>query len=427
MSAPSQLRPFQIVDLETIRDAFRRFGRALYQLPTGGGKTVIFVHIIAAVVARGRRVRILVHRAELIDQTSRVLAAHGVEHGVIAPGYAPSLAPVQIASVMTLVRRLASWKDAFDFLVADEAHHAVAASWQTILDAYPDARVLGVTATPERLNGRGLGEFFEELIVGPSSAELTKLGFLAPAVVYAQSQEIDLRGIHTRAGDYDRGELEERMLSGGLVGDAALHYRKLASGVLAIAFCVGIKHSLATAEAFVKAGCRARHVDGETPAEERRAAMAGLAAGEIDIITNCSLISEGFDAPAVGALLIMAEPEPRPASADNRPRAAAIARQRQGDHPRPCGQRLSPCPAGSGSDLVTRRRQAQSARNFQMRNIRRRKEKADPPRPVNPKNQTTGDAVGTSLGRGNQWQKRSRPSVDRINAGLRLLAPRRPR
>jgi superfamily II DNA or RNA helicase len=266
---------------------------------------VVFSHLAAAAVTRGRRICILVHRVELIEQTSRTLGAWGIAHGIIAPDWPKSSAPVQIASVMTLVRRLRSWKDAFDFLVADEAHHAVAASWQTILDAYPAARVLGVTATPERLDGRGLGEFFEELVSGPSVAELTKLGFLAPAVIYAPQRKIDLSGIHTRGGDYDRGELEERMLSGGLVGDAALHYRKLASGVPAIAFCVGIKHSLATAEAFVKAGYRARHVDGSTPPAERRAAMAGLAAGELAVVTNCALISEAFDAPAVGALSIM--------------------------------------------------------------------------------------------------------------------------
>jgi DNA repair protein RadD len=249
--APFELRPYQAEGVEEIRDALRRGNRrVLRQLPTGGGKTVEFAYIVRSAVVRGSRVCILVHRIELIEQTSRTLAAQGVERGIVAPGHPRTDETVQIASVMTLARRLATWKEAFDFLIVDEAHHAVAASWQTILGAFPKARVLGVTATPERLDGRGLGEFFEHLIIGPSVAELTKLGFLAKAAVYAPSRQVDLIGVRTIGGDFDQAALQDRMMEGGLVGDAVEHYRKYADALPAIAFCVGIKHSLSVAAAY---------------------------------------------------------------------------------------------------------------------------------------------------------------------------------
>ena len=131
--------------------------------------------------------------------------------------------------------------------------------------------MLGVTATPEQLDGRGLRDVFDDMVVGPSVAELTPK-FLAPARVYAPPRAIDLSGIRTRAGDYDQAQFEQHMMAGGLVGDAVDQYRKHADGQPGIAFCVGIRHSEATAAAFVAAGYRAKHVDGETPAGERRAA-----------------------------------------------------------------------------------------------------------------------------------------------------------
>jgi superfamily II DNA or RNA helicase len=134
---------------------------------------------------------------------------------------------------------------------------------------------------------------------------LTDLNFLARAVVYAPNHEIDLTGVKTIAGDYNQHQLAERMMSGRLVGDAVEHYRRLASGVRGMAFCTGIAHSKALAAEFAAAGYRASHVDGDTQADQRRTTMAALANGDIEIITNCGLISEGFDAPAVGAVLLM--------------------------------------------------------------------------------------------------------------------------
>ena len=161
--------------------------RVLLVSPTGSGKTIMFSYILAAAARRGKRVLILAHRAEIIEQIEGALKLAGVAYGLIAAGHPEIDAPVQIASVATIARRLDRWRDRFDFVVVDEAHHAVAGSWAAVLASQPRAHVLGVTATAERLDGRGLGEIFDDLVVGPSTAELIGAGWLSRFVVYEQS------------------------------------------------------------------------------------------------------------------------------------------------------------------------------------------------------------------------------------------------
>ncbi len=179
MSAPQpiMLRPYQNDAVARVRDAYR-VGRRRVPLvsPTGSGKTVTFAHILAGAARRGKRVLILAHRAEIIEQIEAALKLAGVAYGVIAAGHPEIDSPVQIASVATVARRLDRWRDRFDFVVVDECHRSVAGSWAAVLASQPRAHVLGVTATPERLDGRGLGELFDELVVGPSTAELIKAG-----------------------------------------------------------------------------------------------------------------------------------------------------------------------------------------------------------------------------------------------------------
>lgn len=192
-----ELRPYQSALVAEVRREFVANRRVLLFLPTGAGKTVVFVHICSGAAARGRRVTILAHRSELVDQISAALTTAGVRHGLIVAGTDPGTHQVEVASVATLARRLERWRPA-DLIVVDEAHHAAAGSWRKILAAAPDAYVLGVTATPERLDGRGLDDLFDSMVIGPDVAELTKAGFLAPSVVYAPSAEIDLSGVRTR-------------------------------------------------------------------------------------------------------------------------------------------------------------------------------------------------------------------------------------
>jgi DNA repair protein RadD len=146
---------------------------------------------------------------------------------------------------------------------------------------------------------------FDELIIGPTVKELVGLGFLSPATTYAPNAAPDLSGIRIRAGDNAQEELARRMSEGALVGNAAEHYTRLCPGAPGLVYCVGIEHSELVAQRFRAAGFRARHIDGETPKEERRAAVAALAEGRLNLLTNCGLFSEGVDVPALGAVVLL--------------------------------------------------------------------------------------------------------------------------
>mgnify|MGYP006271437071 CR=1 FL=1 len=283
--------------------------RVLFVLPTGGGKTYTFVHIAEQAAIRGNRVCILVHRQELVDQSSRSLHAIGCNHGVIAAGYRQDLRQgVQVASVQTLARRLHTIPpDFFQLLIVDEAHHAVAGTWAKVLAAMPRAHILGVTATPERLDGRGLSEQFDVMIEGPDAGWLTEQGFLVRARVFAPPG-IDLGGIRrfdTRKG---REEVEARLRQGQAMGDAVSHYRRTIEPVhngTAIAFCVSVADAEAVAEAFRNQGIAAATLDGTMDRGIRRRMIADLGTGQLKVLTSCNIVSEGTDIPSVtGAVLL---------------------------------------------------------------------------------------------------------------------------
>jgi len=305
------LRDYQARAVEAVRDAYRSGARApLLVAPTGAGKTVMFSHVADSAVRRGKRVLILVHRRELIRQASQKLTASGVPHGVIAPGHTATREPVQVASVQTLARRLGDPRYAApDLIILDEAHHAIAGQWATVIAAYPAARLLGVTATPQRLDGLGLGieagGCFDAMVLGPTVAELIAQGYLTPARVFAPAEAPDLRGVRTRGGDYDAGALAAAMSAPKIVGNAVEHYARHAPGLPAILFSASVAHAEATAAAFRAAGWRAVAASGATPAAERDAAIAGLATGAVQVLCSCDLISEGLDVPAVGAVILL--------------------------------------------------------------------------------------------------------------------------
>lgn len=306
-----ELRPYQTEAVEGVRNAFRRGARApLLCAPTGAGKTVMFSYVAHGASGKGQRVLILAHRKELIRQASRKLSDAGISHGIIAPGFTPSDDLVQVASVQTLQRRLRDPRySPPDLIVIDEAHHAVAGQWATVVAAYPRARILGVTATPERLDGRGLGVAhggpFDTLVMGPTVRFLIDNGFLTPTRVFAPADGPDLTGIRTRGGDYEVGSLSAAMSGAQLVGDAVEHYAKHASGQPAILFSPSVAHAETMAAAFRAKGWRATAASGASASADRDAAINGLATGAVQVLCSCDLISEGLDVPAVGCVILM--------------------------------------------------------------------------------------------------------------------------
>ena len=219
-------RKYQTEAIQNCRNSFGQGTKAaLLVMPTGAGKTVVFSQITQSAVDKNNNVLILVHRRELIKQASDKLAAINVDHGIIAAKFKPKDSPTQIASVQTLVRRLDTTKFKPSLIIIDEAHHAVAGSWSKILNHYPDAIRLGVTATPCRLDGRGLKEFFDDLILGPTIPELVDLGYLSPHRVFAAPKPVVLDGLKTRAGDFAKEEVSERMKEYTIKGDTVEHWR----------------------------------------------------------------------------------------------------------------------------------------------------------------------------------------------------------
>jgi superfamily II DNA or RNA helicase len=299
-----QLRSYQQHAIDDLRNAYRFGYRApLLCLPTGGGKTIIFTAIAQASAARGRRVLILVHRRELLRQASDKLRWAGLDHGLIAAGIEPSEAPVQVASVQTIARRLSriDWQP--DLIIIDEAHHATAGQWDRILQHWPAAYRLGVTATPCRFDGRGLRSAFDHLVLGPSVAELIDTGYLSHSRIYAPPLVADLSNIRTRAGDYANDQAAAAIDRPTVTGDAIAHYQRLAAGQQAIAFCCNIAHADYVCDSFLAAGITASLLLGTTI--NRDQVVAEFGAGLVQILVTVDVVSEGFDVPAASVAILL--------------------------------------------------------------------------------------------------------------------------
>jgi DNA repair protein RadD len=306
-----QLRDYQERAVNEVRTAFASGSRApLLVLPTGGGKTVIFSYIAANVAARGKRALILVHRVELLRQTADKLREAGAQVGLINPNYTPNLrAPIQVASVQTLVRRKNWVIPDFDLIVTDEAHHVVASTYKDIINRWPNAWNLGVTATPVRGDGLGLGVnvggVYDRLILGPQVSELIDRGYLVRPVIYAPKERLDLAGVRTTMGDYNKSDLLGAVDKPSITGNAVQHYTQICPGAPAVAFCVSIAHATHVCAEFQAAGYRAAVADGSMEDEQRRAILGGLATGAIQVVCSCDLISEGTDIPAITAAILL--------------------------------------------------------------------------------------------------------------------------
>lgn len=299
------LRDYQQRGIARIQAEFLRgMRRVCYAGPTGSGKTVLFVHAARKAMAQGQKVAILIHRDELVDQTCEALEAEGIDHGVIAAGYEETPgALVQVYMVQTLARR-PERLDGIRFLIIDEAHHILAATWIALAAAVPTARILGVTATPERLDGKGLSAAFDALVIGPTVKQLIAEGWLAPFKIFAPEKTVDHKNLRSMGGDYALGPLAERMSADSVLADAIAEYRKHLDGQSALAFCATIAHSRATARGFRAAGIDAVHLDGDTPTPERREIIARLGVEPL-VVCNCGIIAEGLNVPVVGGVIML--------------------------------------------------------------------------------------------------------------------------
>jgi DNA repair protein RadD len=296
------LRPYQQQLITDIRLQYQ-LGRksVLAVLPTGGGKTICFSYIAQAASIKGNRVLVLVHRQELLDQASRAMP---VPHGIIAANRGMDLShTVQVASVQTVARRLHLLpRDFFQLIVVDEAHHTSAGTWAKVIQHFHAAKLLGVTATPIRSDGRGLGEHYQSMVQGPTAQQLTSDGFLAAAKVLAPPG-FNVIGLRKSMGDFDTKQAEQRV--GTIMGDCLGHYRKHLPGQTAIAFCCSVAHAEAVADLFQRNGIAAASIDGSMDTATRRQLLADLGTGKLKVLTSCALIGEGVDVPSVGGCILL--------------------------------------------------------------------------------------------------------------------------
>ena len=317
-----QLRPFQADLSDRIVQAWRDGARdVLGVLPCGAGKSVVAAHFLANEPSSSV---FIAHRAELVSGESLALARNGVRHRVIGQ---PALrrecsrrhiaeglydhvdlrARVAIASVDTLVGLPDSdpLRHECKLVVTDEAHHLQKANkWGRALDMFPNARGLGLSATPHRADGKGLGRHadgvFDVLLEGPTAREIELMGFLAPHVIYAPPSDIDLSQVPLSAsGDYSPKPLAEATHRSHIVGDVVEHYRRLADGLLGMTFCVDVESCVEVAKAFRAAGVSAEVVTGKTPADARNAIFRKFRNREIMQLVSCEIAGEGFDLPDV--------------------------------------------------------------------------------------------------------------------------------
>jgi DNA repair protein RadD len=328
VTATPTLRPYQQTLADEVRMAYRMgFKCPLVVASTGAGKTILFSYITFHAASRGTPVIAAAHRKEIIRQISLSFAKFGIEHDVIAPpqlrrsimaaqfkafgrSFVKTGSRVMVGSVQTLVTRFdiidANLKAAGGkppLIVMDEGHHVVQdTQWGRVMERYHvEARGHGliVTASPQRLDGRGLGKgsggYADTLIEAPPMTWLMENGYLSPYRALTAPKQIDLDGVHTRMGDFVSTELVERVDKPSITGDAIKHWQQHANGMRAVAFCVSVEHSKHVAAEFNAAGIPAAHIDGGIDDGERDKAIIDFAAGRVLVLCNVNIVSEGFD------------------------------------------------------------------------------------------------------------------------------------
>ena len=310
------LRYYQFENKLKIYNEWQNCKSVMLQMPTGTGKTRLFVSIVNDILACRMHdeivpsVLLVVHRKELVNQIAETLASYGLEYGIIQAGAEESrFCHIQVASVQTLVRRLQRWgRVRFEFVIIDEAHHTPSPTYMKILDAFSDSKLLGVTATPHRLDYWGFAHIFDKLIVSPDPMEFIKSGFLSNYDYYSVPPECpivdEINAIPIEKGDFAEDSLIRLLDCGSIRSQVVDSYMKYGCGKKAIVYTINKAHNKHLCEEYQKRGISAVTIDCDTPQSERKQLLDEFKKGKIRIICNVNILSEGFDCPDVEVIQI---------------------------------------------------------------------------------------------------------------------------
>lgn len=300
------LRDYQIDIINKARTLMKSGIKSMVIVsPTGSGKTALVSHMMKSAAEKKMHSFFICHRRELIKQSMKSFDKCGVYHGVIAAGFMGDDRPyVNICSIQTLASRLDKINKKPMLICWDEGHHVAAGNWTKIYKAFPNAFHIFVTATPARHDGRGLGEYAQEMILGPSVRWLIDNKYLCDYKMYAPSRA-DLSDVHTRMGDYKKDELTSAMDKPSITGNAIKEYRSKAMGKRALVFATSIQHSKHVVEEFISNGIPAAHIDGEMNSEDRDRILAQFEKGKILVLSNVEIATEGWDCPALEAVILL--------------------------------------------------------------------------------------------------------------------------
>jgi len=287
--------------LDAARASLRTHRRIILTGSTGFGKTVIALEITANAVARGKRVLFLCHRRELVRQTSRAFWKSGVAHGMVMAGRTLSDVPANVGVINTVVNRIEKMR-APDIIIIDECHRSVSPSYLRVVEAWPDAIIIGLTATPERTDGKGLGQVYTDIVQARPMRWLIDSGRLCDYEIIAPASTLSLADVDIRAGDYATEQLAAAVDKPTITGDAVQAYIDHANGERCMVFCVTIEHSQHVAESYRARGIPCEHVDGNHTDAERDAIFGRLRSGETLVVTSVQLAIEGLDVPAISVV-----------------------------------------------------------------------------------------------------------------------------
>lgn len=296
-------RDDQLELLHLARQSLAKNRRILLVASTGVGKTFLAMMMIRSAVQRGKRVLFLCHRRELVRQSSRAFWKAGVPHGLIMAGKAQTANVLaNVGVINTVANRMDGLRDP-DLIIIDEAHRSVSPSYLALLEQWPNAHVVGLTATPERTDGRGMDiAGYTDIVQARPMRWYIDAGILSEYEIIAPKTSVDLSAVASRGGDYATDQLETALDKPTITGEAVAAYQQFASGKRCMVFCVTIAHSEHTCAQYREHGIPAEHIDGTHSDDEIAAALARFRSGETLILCTVQLAIEGLDIPAIEAV-----------------------------------------------------------------------------------------------------------------------------